>query len=304
MTVGACIRYLLKFYRARTLLFSVSLLCLAICYLTVEVIFSFSSIIEQRSSASFRRYFGAGDRILSPGTGIRFDKEGELIRTDMLDGGLVREFRAVFDASAYRLVGSGDGGVSFIDISPRVPAAKLRDFCEQRGIGQLGSYAQGGGSRVLQGGGPVLYELSGAGNRFTLFSFDNQVSASLLGRELSSDLGFLSRVIFFSAALFTFYITLLYFRERKTEYSIFIIQGYTDLNLRITFIDCLLQNGIAFMLSLGVLFGILKAYTQTGEEFHAAIGGWLYILPYVPVIVIVQLLLLLNQSISHAAALR
>ncbi len=145
----------------------------------------------------------------------------------------------------------------------------------------------------------LMYDVNGVGNRFNLFTFENQISAFILGSELSSNVGFISRLISLFAIVFTFYISLLYFQERKNEFSTLIVQGYTDKNLTIIFIDCIIQNAIAFALSV-LSLTILLYFLTTGSDFSNALSGVFYILPYLPVLIIIQLLLLFNRSINYA----
>lgn len=298
MKLQPIIQYILKYYRPNKSKLFVSILCLTICYLSFEIVISFSSIIEKSSQQTFQKHFKDASFIISPPSGISFDRNGQLSNTDDLDSSLIHTFTSHFNNTDFSLVATNSNSISYIVIKNKSLLPNLKKFCKENEIRILSSfYVEDAASnnKVL------MYDVNGIGNRFNFFSFENQISAFILGSELSSNVGMISRLVSIFSIVFTFYISLLYFQERKNEFSTLIIQGYTDKNIAIIFVDCVLQNVVAFFFSFLSLAIILSLFTASSADFKTAMGGLIYILPYLPVLIIIQLLLLLNKSVKYVS---
>lgn len=300
MKLQPYIQYILKYYRQNQTKLFVSVLCLTICYLALEIVISFGSVIENNSQATFQKYFDEASFIISSPSGIKFDKDGQLVSNTSLDTSLLNDFTNHFKANDFSFVKASNEpenkNISFIIVKNKSLHSKLITYCKSKEIKVLSSFYLENSNENKQ---TLMYDVNGVGNRFNLFTFENQISAFILGSELSSNVGFISRLISLFAIVFTFYISLLYFQERKNEFSTLIVQGYTDKNLTIIFIDCIIQNAIAFALSV-LSLTILLYFLTTGSDFSNALSGVFYILPYLPVLIIIQLLLLFNRSINYA----
>lgn len=296
------IQYILKYYRINRIKLLVSVLCLTICYLALEIVISFSAVIESNSQAAFERHFDKASFIISSPGGIKFDKYGQLVSNTPLDTSLLNDFKKHFNPADFSLVQVSNptekNNISFIVVRNKLLHTDLLAYCKSKDIKVLSGYYVENGKVNKQ---TLMYDVNGIGNRFNFFTFQNQISAFTLGTELSSKVGFISRLISVFAIIFTFYISLLYFQERKSEFSTLIIQGYTDKNLAIIFIDCILQNAIAFIFSVFTLI-ILLYFLTASTDFSNALAGLFYILPYLPILIIVQLLLLFNRSLNYANA--
>ena len=294
------IQYLLKYYRPNRAKLFVSVLCLTICYLALEIVISFGSVIENNSLVTFQKYFDKASFIISSPSGIKFDKYGKLVSNTSLDTVLLNDFTKHFSAIDFSFVkaskDSDNKNISFIVVKNKLLHTELLAYCKSKDIKVLSSFYVKTSNDNKQ---TLMYDVNGIGNRFNLFTFQNQISAFTLGSELSSKVGFISRLISIFAIVFTFYVSLLYFQERKNEFSTLIIQGYTDKNLTIIFSDCILQNVTAFVLSVLTLT-ILLYFLTDATDFSSALTGLLYILPYLPILIIIQLLLLFNRSINYA----
>jgi len=297
MRLNPILQYLLKYYRQNKIKLFVSLLCLTICYLSFEIVISFSSIIENNSQKTFQIYFKDASFIIAPPTGIIFNRNGQLSISDSVSPSILDQFRSHFGENDYSLI-SDSNAVSFIVIRNKLLVNKLKMFCSENGIKILSSFYT---DHIASDNRNLMYDVNGIGNKFNLFSFENQISAFILGSELSSKVGMISRLVSIFSVVFTFYISLLYFQERKNEFSTLIIQGYTDKNIAIIFIDCVLQNTLAFLFSFLFLGIIVNIFTTNSSDFITAIYGLIYILPYLPVLIIIQLLLLLNKSVKYAS---
>ncbi len=297
MKVTIAIRYLNRYYRANSIKFGTSIICFSICYHTVATIFSFSSVIEGRATQAYTNHFGEADFIIAPSSGIHFTAEGKLITDESLNGQLVKEVQNAIPSSNLELIASSETGVtSFIAIKG-VPVSRVKPLSDSLFLYfSSGFYV----NPEKSGSKSIIYDIKGSQNRVAFFSFQNQISAFQLGNQLSSQLGVISRIIFGSAVLFTLYITLLFYKERRPEYSTLLIQGYIDDNLKIVFTDIIIQNLLGFLLATGLLVMSLRIYFEDMESYLMAVKGLLYTIPYLPVILIVQLLLCLNQAVNHA----
>ncbi len=295
------LQYIIKFYRAKTRLLLLSVLCLFCCYASVALIFTFASLVEQRTSAAFNSHFAGARYILSGPAGIVFSS-GRLQCSKPVKTALSGSLSAAFPSTVFKIVKCDAGNAdAYIQLNTALPQQALAAYCNHHKIKMLSGFTKTDSLSAYDG---YLYDLNNHQNKFSIFSFGNQLSAAVLGTETSSAIGGFAKLIFFSAVLLTFYMTLLYFRERKTEAAVFIIQGYIDTNLKITMIDSCIQNLFAFLLTIACVPLILKAVSASPQEISAVSGGLIYIIPYLPLITIVQILVLLNQSLSYAAKFR
>lgn len=304
MNTRIYINYLFKFHRLNKIKFAVSICCLTICYLALETVISFSTIIEFNSQETFKKYFNDANFIITTREGIKFDKDGNLQSKSLLNPVILAKIKKQFIVSDYRLIQNNRRttddtyNISYIVFGNEQLNKEIKNFCKNNNIKILNSFYV---SDDVIKYDALLYDIKGTGNRFTIFSFQNQISAFILGAELSSSVGFISRVMFIFSVVFTFYISLLYFQERKNEFSTLIIQGHTDKNMKLIFIDCIFQNIISFILSILFLSIILFLLTKNTKDFQHALTGLFFILPYLPALIIIQLLLLLNRSINYAS---
>lgn len=305
MNLRLYIKYLFKYYKQNKFKLIISVICLTICFLAVEIVLSFASIIEHKSQLTFDKHFKNGNFILSSSKGIKFKKNGELLETPIIDSMTAISFVHYISGKKYRTVqldSTPAPGLSsnFIVVSDKSLNSDLQKFCDSSNIKLVNSFF----TDTLGDYKAILYNVSGTGNRFPLFSFKNQVSAFVLGAELSSGVGLVSRLLFVFSVIFTFYISLLYFQERSNEFGTLIIQGHTDKSLRIIFIDCIIQNMVSFIFSILILSVILYLLTDNGDDLKNAFQGIYYIIPYLPVMIILQMLLLLNRTINYASSFK
>lgn len=304
MNIQLYFNYIFKYYRINKIKFLVSIICLTICYLALETVISFSAIIEHNSQRAFDKYFAEANFIMAPHGGIRFDQNGELQNDSFINSSVLLRFQKHFLRSDYKLIQNAANFVSdsskikYISIKNKSLNKELRIFCKSNNIKVLNSFYVSNEDMKYDA---LLYDVQGTGNRFTVFSFQSQISAFILGSALASDVGFISRIMFLFSIVFTFYISLLYFQERKNEFSTMIIDGHTDKNLKIIFVDCIMQNVISFIMSILSIAIILFSLTKKSDDFQHALAGLLFVLPYLPSLIIIQLLLLLNRSINYAS---
>lgn len=286
-----------RFYSAKSGLLAFSIISLFCCYLTVGTVFSFASLIERKASIVFNAYFKGAAYVVTGRQGLVF-RNGELFQENVLPSQVLTAFRRYFPTvRTLELKNPLTRSVTHIVIYDQMSGSAIQDFSRVTRLQLLSSY------KLLDSAGAngYFYNLNDYANRFSIFSFKNQLSAAVLGEELSTEVGSLARILFFAAALLTVYVTVLYFQERKTESAILLIQGFIDQNLRITFLDCALQNVVALLLTCLTVPCILAYFTDGIQEMKAGLSGLVFILPYLPVITIVQLLLLVNKSLSYAS---
>lgn len=293
-------RYLVKYYARNKLALFVSVLCLTICYLTVNIVFSFASAIETKAQDTFNEYFGDAKFILSPKSGIHLSEEGQLYFGRSLDNIIVDSFQRKYPSSAIRSIKDNEGNVHFLVFSEAVHLDGLRSLANRMHVKWQSGFTIGKDSVEFVA---ILYDVEGKTNRFSFFSFQNQLTAFVLGEQLSDSLGLISRILFVLAVLFSLHISSLYYRERQSEFTTLALEGFTDRSFRIILIDCVLQNAIAFLLSVLLLIVIVsKAFINgSGKE---NLQGLVYIIPYLPVMVILQLIVLFNGVIGYGANIK
>jgi hypothetical protein len=292
-------RYLIKFYRQHAALYGFSVLSLLCCYLTVGILFAFAALVEARTTQTFDQYFRSARYVLTGPQGLAFHN-GKLATGQTIAPGTLSSFDLAFPATNGKRISTGTTtGTAYLVISDTIAPARMRDFADQQHLRFLSSFAPTG--EKVPG---YIYAIQEHTGRFAIFSFGTQLSAAVLGGEMATEIGRLSRLIFAVAAALTFYVTLLYTRERRTESAILLLQGYIDLNLRITLADCIVQNLLAFGATCALVPFVLNRYTHTAAEWQAGLGGLAYILPYLPVIIVLQTLVLLNQSLTYATRIQ
>lgn len=306
MSLTLYIKYLFKFYSQNKLRLLVSVICLTICFLAVEIVLSFASIIEHNSQQTFNRVFKDGSFILTSTKGIKFEDNGKLSKLPVLDSISTVYFINHITGKNYSTIQldsslANTSQPNFVVVFDKSLGSDLKAFCDKANIKLLNSFYT---DTVSTNYKAILYDVNGTGNRFSFFSFKNQISAFILGSELSSGIGLVSRLLFIISVVFTLYISLLYFNERKNEFGTLIIEGHTDRSLRIIFIDCVIQNLLSFITSIFVLVVIMYSLTDNNNELRKTFQSLLYILPYLPVMIILQMLLLLNRTINYAASFK
>ncbi|MBD2704815.1 hypothetical protein IC229_29560 [Spirosoma sp. BT702] len=297
--------YLFKYYKFNQGKYLVSLLCFFICYLSIELVFSFSSIIESDAQQTYNNYFQGANFILTSPLGIKFDDKGKLSNTPYLKPSIVNYYLANLQSGSFSIINRklnpdrDFASVNYLIIFSKTIPKKIVDFNNESKILNLNSYINADSSYDA-----ILYDIKGTKNRFAFFSFENQISAFILGSELSSESGLVSRLMFLFSVLFTLYISVLYFQERHNEFSILVMQGYLDENMKIIFIDCILQNLVSFVISITISILFLFIFTSSETEFTNSLGGFFYIIPYFPIIVIMQFLLLFSKAIDYESYLK
>jgi len=282
-----------KFYSREYLISGVAFI---LTYLSIFFIFSFSSIVEQKALDSFNYSFKKADFIFTSKKGIVFDKSGSLILNnviDEIDEKIIVEFLQDEKIHYQTIVSSNAESTAYILVFQGSNISKLFDYCKDNNILVKSSFNN---ENPLASQNIIMYDVNGYRNRFNVFSFQNQITSFILSNEFSSVIGQLSRLVFIFSIIFTFYLSLLYFKERQSIYRVLLLQGYTDLSLKLIFIEYLLINLSAIIISIIPLVLVLWL---NGMKISFAFWGFLYALPYLPVILLMQVLILFNRVLNY-----
>lgn len=293
MKVNKHIQKIFSFYFREYLISGIAFI---LTYLAIFLIFSFSSIVEQTALDSFNISFKDADFIFSTGKGIEFDKSGKLILNNSIfhsDREKIENFLKDENFQFQTISSSKENELSYILVFQKKNIYKLLSFCKSNNILVKSSFQS---NSLASSEKVIMYDVNGYRNRFNVFSFKDQITSFILSKELSSVIGQLSRLVFIFSVVFTFYLSLLYFKERQSIYRVLFLQGYTDLTLRLIFIEFLIINFSAIGFSLLPLVLILWL---NGINLSFAFWGLLYALPYLPVILFLQVILLFSNVLNY-----
>lgn len=289
-------KHLIKIFRYYFREYLISGIAFILTYLAIFLIFSFSSIVEKSALDTFNKSFNDADFIFSSQKGIEFDNSGKLISSYAIFqsvGEKIVHFLEI-EKIPFKIISSSQSNeVSYILVFQKNNISKLFTFCNNNNIIIKSSFQS---ESLTSYEKVVMYDVNGYRNRFNVFSFKDQIASFILSKELSSVIGQLSRLVFIFSIIFTFYLSLLYFKERQPIYRVLFLQGYTDLTLRLLFIEFLTINLFALVLSLIPLTTILWL---SDINLSFAFWGFLYALPYLPVILFLQVILLFSNVLNY-----
>lgn len=287
--------HILKIFKFYFREYTISGVAFILTYFAIFLIFSFSSIIEQSALDSFNKSFKKADFIFSTKKGIEFDNSGLLILNnsiDQVDEKKIIDFLKYADIQYQTIITSNSNKLSYILVFQKNNILQLFNFCKSNDILIKSSFNK---ENNLTSQNVIMYDVNGYRNRFNVFSFKDQITSFILSKELSSVIGQLSRLVFIFSIIFTFYLSLLYFKERQSIYRVLFLQGYTDFTLRLLFTEYLILNFSAIILSI---FPLTLVLWLNKINISFALWGLIYTLPYLPVILFLQVILLFSNVLN------
>lgn len=287
---------IIKIFRYYSRDYIISGIAFILTYLSIFFIFSFSSILGHKALESFQNSFKDVDFIFASSNGIEFDKSGSLITAQSIDTSYVKLITKFLkdENISYQIINKlNTNYVSYILAFQTNNVSKLFSFCKNTSISIKSSYNKDNHTSFQN---VIMYDVNGYRNRFNVFTFQDQITSFILNKEFSSTVGQLSRLIFIFSVIFTFYLSLLYFKERQSIYRVLLLQGFTDFSLKLIFIEYLILNLSAIILSIIPLIFVLWL---NGIKISFAFWGLVYSLPYLPVILLLQVFLLFNRILNY-----
>lgn len=291
MTFKEILGYVSKYYKFRPLNFFKHLVCLYCSFLSVQITLLLASAITSQHLGGFGQYIKESRFILV--NALIFDPKASLTAESDLNTDLVISLKKHFSPDEYDLVSLDN--YSFVAFNREVDADHMSTFVEENRLSVYNSLKV----RDSDTQEMVVFELTGTGNRFNLFSFQTQASAFILGSELSSKQGRVSRVIFLISLLFTIYLAWVFYQERASESLFLVISGRSDSLLKLLSIEAVVLNLFAYICAVVSALILFKEFLNspvTMTDFWVSVG---YSSPYLLFVAGLQILVLFNQILRN-----